>query len=108
MPGGNPVTEEPGETPRFPVMTEGPVFVTVEPPRTAKFCAVPRGIWANAGAALQRKTAITTMAPTLKCVRFISNVLSSDGGIQNFTSWLAALKSQLRQSHPCAVRWNGP
>src|ERR1041385_318697 len=84
MPGGNPVTAEPGETPRLPVMVEGPVFVTVEPPRTAKFCAVPREIWANAGAAAQRKTAITTTATALNCVRFISNVLSE------FSSWFVA------------------
>jgi hypothetical protein len=33
----------PGLTPRFPVMTEGPVFVTVEPASTAKLPAVPSG-----------------------------------------------------------------
>ncbi len=41
-PGGKPVTEEPGLAPRAPVMTEGPVMVTVDPPRTAKPSAVPR------------------------------------------------------------------
>jgi hypothetical protein len=33
-PGGNPVTAVPGLTPRFPKMTVGPVFVTVEPANT--------------------------------------------------------------------------
>ncbi len=32
----------PGETPRFPVTTELPVFVTVDPAITAKRLAVPR------------------------------------------------------------------
>ena len=36
VPGGNPVTEEPGETPRFPIIVVAPLFVTVEAPRTAK------------------------------------------------------------------------
>lgn len=34
--------EVPGLTPRSPVMTLGPVLVTVEAPRTAKLCAVPK------------------------------------------------------------------
>jgi hypothetical protein len=33
-PGGNPVTEVPGERPRFPIIVVAPVFVTVEAPRT--------------------------------------------------------------------------
>src|SRR5437870_104919 len=47
-PGGKPVTEEPGETPKSPLTTVGPVLVTVLPPRTAKLAAVPN---AGAGAA---------------------------------------------------------
>src|SRR3954463_8071934 len=42
MPGGKPVTAVPGLTPRSPVMTLDPVLVTVDPPSTAKLCAVPR------------------------------------------------------------------
>jgi len=42
VPGGKPVTELPGLTPRFPVTTLGPVFVTVEAPRTPNvFRVVP-------------------------------------------------------------------
>lgn len=37
-----PVTEVPGCKPRLPVTTVDPVFVTVEPPRTAKELAFPR------------------------------------------------------------------
>ena len=37
------MTAEPGLTPRFPVMTLGPVLVTVWPPSTAKLCSVPSG-----------------------------------------------------------------
>ena len=44
VPGGNPVTEVPGLSPRFPpAMVVGPVLVTVEPARTLKFPAVPNG-----------------------------------------------------------------
>jgi hypothetical protein len=35
------VTALPGDTPRLPVTTLGPVLVTVDPPRTAKLAAVP-------------------------------------------------------------------
>jgi hypothetical protein len=35
VPGGNPVTAVPGLTPRSPLITLGPVFVTVVPARTA-------------------------------------------------------------------------
>jgi len=44
------VTAVPGLTPRFPTTIVGPVLVTVEPPKTAKLCAVPNvgAAWANA------------------------------------------------------------
>jgi hypothetical protein len=42
IPGGNPVIEVPGETPKSPLMMLGPVLVTSEAPRTAKAAAVPR------------------------------------------------------------------
>ena len=42
IPGRKPVIEDPGQTPRFPLTTDEPVLVTVEPPRTAKLAAVPR------------------------------------------------------------------
>ncbi len=42
VPGGNPVTALPGDTPRSPVTTVGPVLVTVEPASTAKDAADPR------------------------------------------------------------------
>jgi hypothetical protein len=47
-PGGKPVTELPGLTPKSPDMTEAPVFVTVVPANTAKGVAVPKptGGWA--------------------------------------------------------------
>lgn len=39
---------EPGDTPRWRVRLETPVFVTVEPPSTAKGKAVPRSTsWAS-------------------------------------------------------------
>ena len=36
VPGGNPVIEEPGERPRFPMIVVAPELVTVEAPRTPK------------------------------------------------------------------------
>src|ERR1017187_8965236 len=42
IPGGNPVIERPGQTPKSPLMTLGPVLVTVEAPRTPKLAAVPK------------------------------------------------------------------
>ena len=41
VPGGNPVTEEPGLSPRSPFTTDGPVLVTAVAPRTANALAVP-------------------------------------------------------------------
>jgi hypothetical protein len=43
VPGGKPVTAVPGLTAKSSVTTVGPVFVTVEAPRTAKVCAEPSG-----------------------------------------------------------------
>src|SRR6476660_8013677 len=43
IPGGKPVTEVPGLRPRSPLMTVGPVLVTVEAPTTPKVEATPRG-----------------------------------------------------------------
>jgi len=40
--GGKPVTEVPGERPMSPVITEGPVLVTVDAPNTANDPAVPK------------------------------------------------------------------
>src|ERR1700733_9101271 len=57
VPGGNPVIEVPGDTPTPPMIMLGPVFVTVEPPRTAKFAADPSGrFWAKEHAADKRNT----------------------------------------------------
>jgi hypothetical protein len=54
-----------------PLMTDGPVLVTVEPPRTAKLPAVPRigfaealdaaAIWKRAEAAAQRRHVLTLL-----------------------------------------------
>jgi hypothetical protein len=50
VPGGNPVTAVPGETPRFPVTVVPPVLVTVEPARTANGAAVPSSTGAGPAA----------------------------------------------------------
>ena len=61
-PGGNPVIAVPGLTPRSPLITDGPVFVTVWPPRTPKLSAVPSptagcAAWAVAVSATRRSNA---------------------------------------------------
>src|SRR4051812_524037 len=69
MPGGKPVTAVPGLTPRSPVMTLGPVLVTVEPPSTAKLCAVPSdgAVCAAARGAGGLRSAGRTPAVLLHC-----------------------------------------
>ena len=65
MPGGNPVTAEPGLTPRFPLTWVGvTVLVTVVPARTAKLSAVPRPTGAVAAPA-GWVTANRAMAPAV-------------------------------------------
>ena len=58
------MTALPGLTPRSPRMTLGPVFVTVDPPRTAKLCAVPSGgaVCAEAGTAMQTNKVVSAVA----------------------------------------------
>jgi hypothetical protein len=48
LPGGNPVTEVPALTPRFPPTVLAPVFVTVVPARIAKLTADPNATGARA------------------------------------------------------------
>jgi hypothetical protein len=59
-----------GQTPRSPAMTVEPVFVTAEPPRTAKLDAVPR-FWADAGEGMQRTAASPSIARRVRQFRFI-------------------------------------
>jgi hypothetical protein len=70
-PGGNPVTDVPGETPTSPVMALTPVFVTVEPPRTAKVLELPRDIWPDAGEDARTRAAIPMTARKPSRVRFM-------------------------------------
>src|ERR1700719_2550822 len=50
VPGGNPVTETPGLSARFPITVVGPALVTVEPPKTATFSAAPSEMFVCAAA----------------------------------------------------------
>jgi hypothetical protein len=65
IPGGKPEIAVPGLTPRSPVSTEEPVFVTLWPARTAKLPAVPRSTEVAAALALPGNSARTS-APTVK------------------------------------------
>src|ERR1035438_2450102 len=63
-PGGKPETAMPGETPRLPLITLGPVLVTAEPARTAKGSESPRrpSAWAlNASSVTPVKQADNTL-----------------------------------------------
>ena len=71
-PGGKPVTELPGLTPRSPVIVLEPVLVTVEPPRTAKPWAEPSdGFWARAGDGPNAREASARPAGMVRDLRFI-------------------------------------
>ncbi len=50
-----------------------PVLVTVEPPSTAKLCAVPRdgAVWPSAGEGPKSSAANATLATRLNYVRFM-------------------------------------
>ncbi len=76
IPGGKPVTAVPGLTPTSPLMTEGPVLVTVDPARTAKLSAVPRPTVGSAAAAgptpttvIVSATAVTTLTAARRILR---------------------------------------
>jgi len=66
VPGGNPVTELPGLTPRSPLIVLGPVLDTVEPASTAKLAAVPSptGAWAARAPGAPANTTATATAST--------------------------------------------
>jgi hypothetical protein len=65
IPGGKPVTEDPGKSPRSPVITEGPVLVTVWPANIAKDAVVPNPTGGGAADAtplnISRNVAVTTV-----------------------------------------------
>src|SRR5579864_2494758 len=70
--GGKPVIAEPGLTPTSPVITDRPVHVTVEAPRTAKPTAEPRlgAVAANAGVAENRTANGMTASPAVSLRNF--------------------------------------
>jgi hypothetical protein len=65
VPGGKPVTAVPGLSPRSaPVITVGPVLVTVLLPKTPKHDAVPSAKVAGGGQAAPVVNVQTTLAPS--------------------------------------------
>src|ERR1700727_3200571 len=71
VPGGKPVIALPGETPRSPLSTEGPVLVTVVAPSTANGLAVPRlsAALATAGTAAQAMPEASRIPTRRACAR---------------------------------------
>jgi hypothetical protein len=66
MPGGKPVTAEPGSTPKSPEIVDAPVLVTVVPAKTAKGVAVARFtvVAAAAGTAPRAAQMATVLSPS--------------------------------------------
>src|SRR6202035_2146031 len=67
-----PTSDVPGETPRSPLSTEGPVLVTLEAPRTTKGFAVPRltaDALATAGTAAQARPEASRIPTRRACAR---------------------------------------
>ena len=62
IPGGKPVIEVPGLTPKSPMTTDGPVLVTAAAPRTAKLVAVP------SGGAVAAETVSNNAAETIRAI----------------------------------------
>jgi hypothetical protein len=79
IPGGKPTIADPGLTPTSPEITEGPVFVTVDPARTAKDSAVPNPTgacadWADAG-----ETPATPDMPTIRAATTTARTAPGQG-----------------------------
>lgn len=62
VPGGKPMNDAPGLTPRSPLRSVGPALVTVVPPRTEKLALVPSATddAAEAGVTVDRTPARQT------------------------------------------------
>jgi len=84
----------PGLTPRSPTTMVGPVLVTVEPPNTAKVCAVPNegAAWANAvcSGAMVKRAVRKAVAISLAATAF------------NFCISLR----EFFNGAPCTARWS--
>ena len=66
LPGGKPVMDDPGETPREPTTWVLPTLVTVAAAQTPKFLVdIPRASWAKVAAGPQRR-AIATARRTIR------------------------------------------
>ena len=69
IPGGKPVTADPGSRPTLPLMTLGPVLVTVLPARTAKVPSVPSPTVACAPKATGATTSIAAASRAAAAAR---------------------------------------
>lgn len=70
------MTAEPGDRPKSPLITVGPVLVTVEPPRTPKLAAAPRvGATANGAADALKKGLLIAGRSTAKINKIVTKRL---------------------------------
>jgi hypothetical protein len=104
VPGGKPVTAVPGLKPRSPLTTVGAVFVTVEPARTAKGSAVPRGTDVAARALLADASATATASNSSG---LLVQRRQERGGLPVTPNVDRELLDDVSDLGPCQVRWRG-
>jgi hypothetical protein len=76
-PGGKPVIAVPGQTPKFPLTSDAPVLVTVEPPRTAKLPATPSPGAMAAKTSIDRPANARVITRMIEIDRYFSLRISS-------------------------------
>src|SRR5665648_1257490 len=106
VPGGKPVTEVPGLTPRSPEMIEGPVLVTVVPASTAKDVAVPNPTDGSAAAWALLATATSNASPAIGAAarRTCRDTCLEFFIVRPFGCWSCSLERQAGRSGSRQVR----
>ena len=86
IPGGKPVTEDPGERPKLSLRMDGPVLVTVEPARTEYASAVDSGTVGTSAADAPAKGTKTAAIDATKGMNKTRNFIDSPYGHAWFNS----------------------
>src|SRR5665648_417355 len=106
VPGGKPVTEVPGLTPRSPEMIELPVLVTVVPASTAKDVAFPNSTDGWAAAWALTATATSSASPATDAVARLTrrDTFLEFFIVRPFECWSCSLERQAGRSGSREVR----